>query len=44
MKAIIVYEHGSPNVLQLHDVPIPEPLPDQVLIHNRFVGDNFYSL
>jgi NADPH:quinone reductase-like Zn-dependent oxidoreductase len=28
MKAIIVYEHGSPGVLQLRDVPIPEPLPD----------------
>ncbi len=27
MKAIIVHEHGSPDVLQLRDVPIPEPLP-----------------
>ena len=41
MKAIIVYEHGSPDVLQLRDVPIPEPLPDEVLVHNHFVGVNF---
>ena len=41
MKAIIVYEHGSPDVLQLRDVPIPEPLPDEVLIQNHFVGVNF---
>jgi NADPH2:quinone reductase len=41
MKAIIVYEHGSPDVLQLSDVPIPEPLPYEVLIHNHFVGVNF---
>jgi NADPH2:quinone reductase len=41
MKAIIVYEHGSPDVLQLRDMPIPEPLPNEVLIHNHFVGVNF---
>src|SRR2546428_7093009 len=41
MKAIIVHEHGSPDVLQLRDVPIPEPLPDEVLIQNHFVGVNF---
>jgi len=41
MKAIIVYEHGSPDVLQLRDVPMPEPLPNEVLIHNHFVGVNF---
>jgi NADPH:quinone reductase len=41
MKAIIVYEHGSPDVLQLRDVPLPEPLADEVLIRNHFVGVNF---
>src|SRR2546426_36643 len=41
MKAIIVHEHGSPDVLQLRDVPIPEQLPDEVLIQNHFVGVNF---
>src|SRR2546425_2248434 len=41
MKAIIVYEHGSPDALQLRDVPMPEPLPDEVLIQNHFVGVNF---
>src|SRR2546422_8590075 len=32
------FRHGSPDVLQLRDVPKPEPLPNEVLIHNRFVG------
>jgi NADPH2:quinone reductase len=41
MKAIITFQHGSPDVLQLRDVPKPEPLPNEVLIHNRFVGVNF---
>jgi NADPH:quinone reductase-like Zn-dependent oxidoreductase len=41
MKAIIAFRHGSPDVLQLRDVPKPEPLPNEVLIHNRFVGVNF---
>ena len=41
MKAIISFRHGSPDVLQLRDVPKPEPLPNEVLIHNRFVGVNF---
>lgn len=41
MKAIIVYEHGSPDVLQVRDLPIPQPLPGEVLIQNHFVGVNF---
>ena len=41
MKAIIAFRHGSLDVLQLRDVPKPEPLPNEVLIHNRFVGVNF---
>lgn len=41
MKAIIVSQHGSPDVLQLRDVPVPRPLPNEVLIHNHFVGVNF---
>src|SRR5690348_2717542 len=41
MKAIIVHRHGSPDVLQLCDIPIPEPLPNEVLIHNHFIGVNF---
>ncbi len=41
MKAIVVSRHGSPDVLQLRDVPIPQPLPGKVLIHNQFVGVNF---
>src|SRR3954468_16905307 len=41
MKAMIVSQHGSPDVLQLHDLPIPEPQPYEVLVHNHFIGVNF---
>ena len=41
MKAIVVARHGPPEVLELRDVPIPEPLPGEVLVHNHFVGVNF---
>jgi NADPH:quinone reductase-like Zn-dependent oxidoreductase len=32
MKAIIAFRHGSPDVLQLRDVPKPEPLPKSIII------------
>src|SRR5689334_22246848 len=41
MKAIVVSQHGSPEVLQPCDVPTPEPRPDDVLVQNHFVGVNF---
>ncbi|MBV9228909.1 MAG: quinone oxidoreductase [Chloroflexi bacterium] len=41
MKAILVSRHGPPEVLQIRDLPIPEPLPGEVLVHNHFVGVNF---
>jgi NADPH2:quinone reductase len=41
MKAIITYQYGSPDVLQVCDIPIPEPLPHEVLVHNHFAGVNF---
>ncbi len=40
MKAIRVHQFGGPEVLQLKNVPEPEPGPDQVLIHVRAIGVN----
>src|SRR5580693_2039589 len=40
MKAIRVLQFGGPEVLQLKNVPDPEPGPKQVLIHVRAVGVN----
>jgi NADPH2:quinone reductase len=40
MKAIRVHQFGGPEVLQLKNVPDPEPGPNQVLIHVRAVGVN----
>jgi NADPH2:quinone reductase len=40
MKAIRVNQFGGPEVLQLKNVPDPDPGPGQVLIHNRAVGVN----
>lgn len=40
MKAIRVHQFGGPEVLQLKNVPDPEPGPNQVLVHVRAVGVN----
>jgi len=40
MKAIRVQQFGGPEVLQLKNVPDPEPGPSQVLIQVRAVGVN----
>ncbi|HEV7928445.1 MAG TPA: NADPH:quinone reductase [Verrucomicrobiae bacterium] len=40
MKAIRVLQFGGPEVMQLKNVPDPEPGPSQVLIHVRAVGVN----
>ena len=41
MKAIAAQESGGPDVLQLTDVPTPEPGPDQVLVRTAATGVNF---
>ncbi|HET8842201.1 MAG TPA: alcohol dehydrogenase catalytic domain-containing protein, partial [Ktedonobacteraceae bacterium] len=41
MKAVLVSQYGSSDVLQLRNVPMPEPHPDEVLVHNHFIGVNF---
>lgn len=44
MKAAVFYEHGGPEVIQIADVPRPEPGPDQVLIRVKAVALNHLDL
>jgi NADPH2:quinone reductase len=44
MKAIQIHETGGPEVLQLAELPIPEPGPGQVLIRVEAVGVNFIDI
>jgi NADPH2:quinone reductase len=44
MKAIQIHTTGGPEVLQLAELPIPEPGPGQVLIRVEAVGVNFVEL
>jgi NADPH2:quinone reductase len=40
MNAIVVREHGGPEVLKFEDVPDPAPKPDEVVVRLRAVGVN----
>ena len=44
MKAIQIQSAGGPEVLQLVELPIPEPGPGQVLIRVEAVGVNFVEI
>ncbi|HUH64105.1 MAG TPA: quinone oxidoreductase [Terracidiphilus sp.] len=44
MKAIQIHETGGPEVLQLADLPIPQPGPGQVLIRVEATGVNFIEI
>jgi NADPH2:quinone reductase len=44
MKAIQIHETGGPEVLQLADLPIPEPGPGQVLMRVEATGVNFIEV
>ena len=44
MKAIQISAIGGPEVLQLTELPIPEPGPGQVLIRVEAVGVNFIEI
>jgi len=44
MKAIQIQESGGPEVLQIVDLPIPEPGPGQVLVRIEAVGVNFIEI
>jgi NADPH2:quinone reductase len=44
MKAIQIHETGGPEVLQLAELPIPEPGLGQVLIRVEAIGVNFIEI
>lgn len=44
MKAIQIHSTGGPEVLQLVELPIPEPGPGQVLVRIEAVGVNFIEI
>ncbi len=44
MKAIQIQTTGGPEVLQMAELPIPEPGPGQVLIRVEAVGVNFIEI
>ena len=41
MKAIVVREHGGPEVLQVENIPTPVPKDEEVLVRNQAIGVNF---
>lgn len=41
MKAIVIHQHGGPDVLQLEDIPTPKPQAKEVLVKNQAIGLNF---
>ena len=44
MKAIQIHHTGGPEVLQMAELPIPQPGPGQVLIRVEAVGINFIDI
>ena len=44
MRAIRVHEYGEPEVLQLEDIPPPEPGAGEVLVRNEVAGVNFADI
>jgi NADPH2:quinone reductase len=44
MKAIQVAEVGSPEVLKLVDIPIPEPKPSEAVVQIKAAGVNFIDV
>ena len=44
MKAIQVSQTGGPEVLELVDLPIPEPKPNEALIQIKAAGVNFIDV
>ncbi|MDX2139407.1 MAG: NAD(P)-dependent alcohol dehydrogenase [Chloroflexota bacterium] len=40
MKAVVYHQYGTPEVLEIAELPMPEPLADEVLIRVRASGVN----
>lgn len=41
MKALQIHQQGGPEVLQIHDVPVPQPGPSEVLLKVEWAGVNY---
>ncbi len=41
MQTAVVTKFGAPKVLQLRDLPVPQPAPDEVRIRTAAIGINF---
>jgi len=44
MRAIRVHQQGGPEVMQLDEIPVPEPGPDDVLVKIETSGLNFIDV
>ena len=44
MRAVVIHEHGGPEVLSFEERPVPEPGPREVRIRVRTVGLNHLDL
>jgi NADPH:quinone reductase len=44
MKLIRVHEYGGPEIMQLEDVPVPEPKPGTVRVKIEAIGLNFIDI
>ncbi len=44
MRAVVIAEHGAPEVLRLEDRPVPEPGPGEVRVAVRAVGLNHLDI
>jgi NADPH2:quinone reductase len=44
MKAIVVSKTGGPEVMQLAEVPIPQPKPHEALVKIEAIGVNFIDV
>src|SRR4051812_30804990 len=40
MKAVVITRFGGPDVLEIQDVPKPEPGPEEIVIHVRSTALN----
>lgn len=44
MKAVVMRMTGGPEVLQIEEVPVPEPAPDEVLVRVQAVGVSYHDV
>jgi synaptic vesicle membrane protein VAT-1 len=44
MRAVVVRRYGSPDVLEVKQIPDPQPKPGEVLIRVKAIGVNFADL